>query len=210
MRIDIHVHSKYSQDGILEIKDIVKATTKEGLNGIAITDHNTIKGGIKAREYAPEVFKIIIGSEVKTDRGEITGLFLQEEINSRNYYKVIDDIKEQDGIIIVPHPFDEMRKSALFPPKDDAMYIDCVEGFNSRCVYQRYNERAVNFAIKHNLNIVAGSDAHFKNEIGNAGIETDEEDIRKAILSDCTIFGKKSSLVNHVMTKTLKWWRIWR
>lgn len=210
MKYDLHIHSKYSHDGTIEPEEMVRVAIKKGLSGIAVTDHNTIKGGIKAKEYGTEDFRVVISSEIKTERGEITGLFLNEEINSRGFYEVIDKIREQDGVIVVPHPFDKMRKSALFPTKDDVGYIDCVEGFNSRCIYQKYNERAVNFASKHNLGIVAGSDAHFKNEIGNAGIETDEEDLRKAILRDCTIFGKKSSLINHAMTKTLKWWRKWR
>jgi predicted metal-dependent phosphoesterase TrpH len=87
-------------------------------------------------------------------------------------------------------------------------FIDCIEGLNSRCVYQKYNKKAVEFAIKHNLTIIAGSDAHFSNEIGNAGIITETEDVREALIkNEVQIFGKRSSLVNHVGTKVLKLWR---
>lgn len=41
---------------------------KKGLNGVAITDHNTIKGGIKAKEYEKDDFKVIIGSEIMTEK----------------------------------------------------------------------------------------------------------------------------------------------
>ena len=208
VRIDLHVHSKYSSDGVLDPKNIVKIAMKKGLRGIAITDHNTIRGGLEAKKYETEDFKIIVGSEIMTERGEITGLFLSEEIRSKDVQNVISGIKDQNGIIVIPHPFDELRHSAFHPTEEDAEFIDCVEGFNSRCIFQKYNERAVEFGRKHNLTIVGGSDAHFSNEIGNAGIIAETEDIREALIKDdITIFWKRSSLVNHVGTKVLKLWR---
>lgn len=208
MKYDLHIHSKYSSDGILDPKKIVKIATKRGLNGIAITDHNTIKGGLKAKNYETEDFKVIIGSEISTERGEIIGLFLKEEIKSKDVQDVISEIKEQNGIIVIPHPFDELRHSAFHPAEEDAKFIDCIEGFNSRCVFQKYNKKAVEFAMKHNLTITAGSDAHFANEIGNAGIITETEDVGEALMkNEVQIFGKRSSFVNHVGTKVLKLWR---
>ena len=208
MKYDLHIHSKYSSDGILDLKKIVKIATKRGLNGIAITDHNTIKGGIKAKKYETEDFKVVVGSEIMTERGEITGLFLSEEIKSKDVQDVISEIKYQKGIVIIPHPFDELRHSAFHPTEEDINFIDCIEGFNSRCVLQKYNDRAVEFGTKHNLAIVGGSDAHFLNEIGEGGITTEAEDIREAIMkNDVKVFGKRSPLVNHAGTKVLKLWR---
>ena len=208
MKYDLHIHSKYSSDGILEPKEIIKTAIKKGINGIAITDHNTIKGGLKAKKYETEDFKVIVGSEIMTERGEIIGLFLEEEVKSKNVQDVISEIKEQNGIAIIPHPFDELRHSAFHPTEEDVKFIDCIEGFNSRCVYQKYNKKAVEFAMKHNLTITAGSDAHFANEIGNAGIITETDDVREALIkNEVQIFGKRSSLVNHVGTKVLKTWR---
>ena len=208
MKYDLHIHSKYSSDGVLDPEKIVKIAIKRGLNGIAITDHNTIKGGIEAKKYENEEFKVIVGSEISTDRGEIIGLFLSEEVKSKNVPDVISEIKDQNGIIIIPHPFDELRHSAFHPTEEDVKFIDVIEGFNSRCVFQKYNENAIEFAKKHNLLITAGSDAHFLNEVGNAGIITKTEDVREEILkSDVEIFGKKSPLINHGLTKALKLWR---
>jgi len=51
MKYDLHIHSKYSYDGILEPRDIVKIAIKRGLDGIAITDHNTVKGALEAKKY---------------------------------------------------------------------------------------------------------------------------------------------------------------
>jgi len=208
LRFDLHIHSKYSLDGVLDPKKIVKTAIKKNLNGIAITDHNTIKGGLKAKDYETKYFKVIVGSEIMTDQGEVIGLFLSEEIKSKNLIDVIYEIKAQNGIIVIPHPFDEMRHSALHPGEECASLINCIEGFNSRCIFQKYNDKAVEYANKHNLPLVAGSDAHFANEIGNAGIITKSEDLREAITkNDIEIFGKRSMVVNHAFTKGLKKWR---
>jgi predicted metal-dependent phosphoesterase TrpH len=208
MKYDLHIHSKYSSDGVLAPEKIVKIAISRGINGIAITDHNTIRGGSKAKKYETDDFKVIVGSEISTERGEIIGLFLEEEVKSKDVQDVISEIKEQNGIVIIPHPFDELRHSAFHPAEEDAKFIDCIEGFNSRCVFQKYNEKAVEFGTNHNLTITGGSDAHFANEIGNAGIITETEDVREALMkNDIKIFGKRSSLVNHVGTKVLKLWR---
>jgi len=208
MRYDLHIHSKYSSDGVLDPEKIVKIAIRRGLNGIAITDHDTIKDGLKAKKYENDDFKVIVGSEIATERGEIIGLFLEEEIEPGDVQAVILEIKNQNGIIVVPHPFDELRHSAFHPTEEDAKLIDCIEVFNSRCVFQKYNDKALEFALKHNLAITAGSDAHFANEIGNAGIITETEDVREALIkNEVQIFGKRSPLVNHVGTKVLKTWR---
>jgi len=208
MKLDLHIHSKYSSDGVLDPEKIVKIAIKRGLNGVAITDHNTIIGGLKAKNYETEDFKVIVGSEISTEKGEIIGLFLKEEIKSKDVQEVVSEIKEQNGIIVIPHPFDALRHSAFHPTGEDAKFIDCIEGFNSRCVFQEYNKKAVEFAMRHRLATTAGSDAHFANEIGNAGITTEAEDVREALIkNEVQIFGKRSSLVNHAGTKVLKLWR---
>ncbi len=106
---------------------------------------------------------------------------------------------------MIPHPFDDSRHSAFHPTGEETKIIDCIEGFNSRCIAQKYNNKAIEFGKKHKIPITAGSDAHFANEIGNAGIITDSEDLREAILkNEIRIFGKQSSILNHVGTKAIK------
>jgi predicted metal-dependent phosphoesterase TrpH len=207
-KFDLHIHSIFSSDGLIDPKKIIKIAVKSNLDGIAITDHDTIKGGLKAKNYETKDFQVIIGSEIMTEHGEIIGLFLSEEIKSNNLTDVICEIKAQNGIIVIPHPFDKIRRSAFHPSDEFAHLIDCIEGFNSRCILQKYNDKAVEYANKHNLPLVAGSDAHFENEIGNAGLITESEDLREAIIrKDIEIFGKRSMLVNHMFTKGLKKWR---
>ncbi len=211
MKYDLHTHSKYSLDGVIDPEKLIKTGIKKGLDGIAITDHDTIKGGLEAKKYEKDDFMVIVGSEIKTERGEIIGLFLEEEIKSKDVPGVVAEIKEQKGISIIPHPFDVVRKSALQPTDEDAKLVDCIEGFNSRCVLQKYNNKAVEFALKHNLTITAGSDAHFAWEIGNAFIlaeSSGEDELKRKILkNEITFKGKLSNPFNEGMTKVLKTWR---
>ena len=208
MKYDFHTHSKYSADGYIEPKIMVKIAIKVGLSGIAVTDHNTIKGGLEAKKYENNKINVIVGSEILTDKGEIIGIFLTEEINSVLFTDVIEEIKAQNGIVIAPHPFDAIRRTSLHPTNSDSSFIDNVEVFNSRCMRQTYNDLANNYAKENNLNTIAGSDAHFQNEIGNAGVKTDSDNIREAVLSgDFTVFGKRSNIINPVTTKLLKIWR---
>jgi len=211
MKYDLHIHSRYSSDGVLEPEKIAKTAVKRGLDGIAITDHNTIKGGLKAKKYETEDFTVIVGSEISTERGEIIGLFLEEEVKSKDVQEVVSGIKEQNGIVIIPHPFDKLRHSAFHLTEEDVEFIDCIEGFNSRCVHQKHNEKAVDFAMNHNLTITAGSDAHFAWEIGNAFIlaeSSGEEELRRKILrKEINFKGNLSNPLNQGLTKVLKLWR---
>jgi predicted metal-dependent phosphoesterase TrpH len=208
MKFDLHTHSKYSSDGVLEPEKIVMVAKKRGLSGIAITDHNTIKGYLKAKKFKTKDFKVICGSEISTERGEVIGLFLSSEIKSRTFVEVVEEIKGQEGIVVLPHPFDDVRKTGIYPEKGDIKLIDCVEGFNSRCLRQKYNDKATQFARTNGLSVAAGSDAHFAREVGKAGIITRQDNIRDALVKgDLNVFGEKTSIVNLVLTKMVKIWQ---
>ncbi|MBA5941804.1 MAG: PHP domain-containing protein [Methanophagales archaeon] len=207
MKYDLHIHSKYSADGVLEPEKIVKIAMRVGLDGIAVTDHETIKGGVKAKKYENDDLIVIVGSEIETERGEIIGLFLEEEVKSRSLQEVIDEIKDQNGIAVVPHPFDRLRRLTFHPTEEDVKFIDCIEGFNSRCVFQRYNKRAIEYGIEHGLAITAGSDAHFGGQIGDAFIlaeSSDEEDLMRRIMKkEISFNGRLSNPLYLVIGKVL-------
>lgn len=204
MIFDLHVHSLYSRRcGCMQPKVIVKTAIKKGLSGVAITDHNTIAGGFKAKEFETEDFTVIVGSEVMTDRGEVIGLFLSEEVAPGNFEDVVTAIREQGGFVILPHPFDRLRSTALHPQPEDARQIDGIEGFNARCIFQTDNQTATEFGREHSLAVVAGSDAHFPGEIGRAGIRLDGEPEECLRLRDFQTFGSRSSLLTHCRSKGL-------
>lgn len=209
MKYDLHVHSKYSIDGYTEPEIIVKIARKRGLSGVAVTDHNTIQGGLKAKEYETDDLKVIIGSEIETERGEVIGLFLSEDIKSNAFFDVVQEIKDQNGLVIIPHPFDKIRGNGIKPTSDDVPLVDCVEVYNSRCLLERYNRQACQFAQVNKLKISAGSDAHFAKEIGNAGIIVNSQitNLDELLNEKSVIFGAKSDITNLGLTKILKTWR---
>lgn len=205
MKYDFHTHSKYSADGYVKPRELVKAAVKKGLDGIAVTDHGTIKGALEAKKYETNKIKVIIGSEILTNIGEVIGLFLTDEVVSYDFYDVVEDIKSQNGVVVLPHPFDGVRGTSTHPDQKLSRYVDSVEVFNSRCVRSDYNNLAIEYAKKNHLNTIAGSDAHFKNEVGNAGVIIEQFDIQEAVIKgDLTVFGQRSNILNPVTTKLLK------
>lgn len=215
-KFDLHVHSMYSYDSLMEPRKIIKIAKKRGLNGIAITDHGTILGGLSARKCNASDLIIIIGAEIKTDIGDIIGLFLNEEIISKEIWCVIDEIRDQDGLVILPHPFRGHYLNGF--DKDLFEKIDAIEGYNAR-TGKNENIQAQKYAKIHKLPIIAGSDAHFYGEIGLAKTIikdiSSEEDIRKSILThDIYIEGVQTHLyfkgASRILTdiKTGNWYRL--
>ena len=185
---DLHVHTKYSFDSILKPEKLVKVAKRNGLCGLAITDHGTIQGGLSAQSYSTNDFIIITGAEIRTDAGDIIGLFLNQEIRSIELESVIDEIHDQDGLVVLPHPFrgHDLNKFDIKVLSE----LDAIEGYNGRTA-MKGNILAHEFAETTGLPVVAGSDAHFAGEIGFArtiishSIYSDE-DVRNAILDNET------------------------
>jgi len=193
---DLHVHSKYSKDSLLKPQEILKILKIKNINAVAITDHDTILGGLKAKSIKQDAVMVIIGSEIKTDFGDLIGLFLNEEIKARTFLDVIDDIKEQGGIAVLPHPYRRKR----FPTIEMVKNVNVIEGINGR-TSDELNSKAQSLAKELNLPSVAGSDSHFSFELGNFINCTrlpccEEEELRKQILSNnSTFYHKKNNLL---------------
>ncbi|KPJ69454.1 hypothetical protein AMJ44_03810 [candidate division WOR-1 bacterium DG_54_3] len=209
MEFDLHIHSKYSYDSLLEPAKIVKAAKRKGLSGVAITDHNTIKGGMEALKYADDAFLVIVGEEVATDEGEIIGLFLKEDIKSKSALAIIKEIKDQGGVAVLAHPYKRTSRINMGIIKE----IDAIEGFNSRAEMlssSNKNRMALELAQKHNLPVIAGSDAHFLFEIGRGRCIIEErvlssQKIKRAILSgEAKISGKSSSFFFESFSQIIK------
>lgn len=159
-KIDFHCHSITSKDGSLTIDDYKDVIKKGLLDYIAITDHNEISLAKKAQDLIGD--QIIIGEEIMTTGGEIIGLYLNKKIEPGMSIKnSINEIKKQDGIVYIPHPFDNLRHGLT---ENDILSnlvdIDILEFYNSRSL--KFNNGQANFkwAQRHQLLTVASSDAH--------------------------------------------------
>lgn len=162
---DLHIHSKYSYDSLSSPKTIVKTAKKRGLDVVAITDHNTIKGAKETYSWGKEYgVEVIIGAEILTDVGDIIGLFITNEIASKNWRDTINDIHNQCGLVVLPHPFRGHKNI-----EEIGRCVDLIEVFNSRCNPDE-NKKAEELAKKLKKEVIVGSDAHSVEEIGFATI----------------------------------------
>jgi len=212
MRIDFHVHTEYSSDGYIKIKDIEEILAEKRIvDAIAITDHDEIDGALALKK----IFKdnIIVGEEIDSGEGEITGYWLKERIKpGQGIARTLECIKGQEGIACIPHPFDKLRSKRINSAVLDRFVkgINMIEVFNSRNIFEKANTNARQFAEKNSLLGIAGSDAHYKTEIGNAyvdcaGLENVDrpEKVCDAIKNG-KIKGKRCNILYHVKTKLLK------
>ncbi|MAG22223.1 MAG: histidinol-phosphatase [Candidatus Diapherotrites archaeon] len=212
MKIDLHVHSQYSKDALSKPESIIREIKNKGLSGIAITDHNTVDAWSKLIPLAKKAGALVVkGEELKVQEqgqtiGELSALFLQEEITVIDFTEIVDEAKAQDALLIIQHPFDLFRHYWKRPEYWEK--LSGIEAFNSRCILNSWNKKAMAFAREHNFPVTAGSDAHTPQEIGRAFVECDaqnEEELRKAIIKkEVHIAGKLSSPLIHAYSTIAK------
>jgi len=171
---DLHMHTSWSHDCGIEVADLLDHAEAEGLGAIAVTDHNVFGGALEAVELARGRDLVVIpGEEVKTQgQGEVIGLFLSEEIPSGlSFADTIAAVKEQGGLVYLPHPFDRLHtipdSATLHRHLAD---IDAFEVYNARLLFENYNDEALRFAAKYNLTMGAGSDAHVLQGVGTGAM----------------------------------------
>jgi predicted metal-dependent phosphoesterase TrpH/glycosyltransferase involved in cell wall biosynthesis len=172
--VDLHMHTDWSHDCSIPVVDLLDHAERIGLGGIAITDHNAFGGALEAVDRARVRDLVVIpGEEVKTDgQGELIGLFLQEEIpRGLSFGDTIAAIREQGGLVYLPHPFDRLH--AIPDPATLHRHlaeIDVLEVFNARLLRDSFNDEALRFARKYRLLQGAGSDAHVLQGVGTGAV----------------------------------------
>src|SRR5215470_2535865 len=171
---DLHMHTNWSHDCAVDPADLIMYAEANGLGAIAVTDHNVFGGALETVELARDHDLIVIPSEeIKTDgQGEVIGLFLREEIpGGMSFDETVAAIKEQNGLVYLPHPFDRMH--SIPDPATLQRHladIDVFEVYNARLLFEAYNEEALRFARKYDLTMGAGSDAHVLQGVGTGAL----------------------------------------
>lgn len=117
-RADLHVHTRFSYDGLSTVEEVVDfAEFETDLDILAITDHNKITGALKARDYAKRQgyrIKIVIGEEIITSAGEVIALFIDKQIPAHmSLKKTLKAIHLQKGLAVIPHPFYRINFNVL-------------------------------------------------------------------------------------------------
>ncbi|HSK15590.1 MAG TPA: glycosyltransferase [Gaiellaceae bacterium] len=180
---DLHMHTERSHDCSVPVPDLLDHAEAIGLGAIAVTDHNVFAGAEEAVELARRRdLTVIPGEEVKTSAGEVIGLFLREEVpRGMSMGDTIAAIREQGGVVYLPHPFDRLHTIPDAPTLHRHLAeIDVFEVYNARLLFEGYNDEALRFARKYNLTMGAGSDAHVLQGVGTGlvrmrAFETPEE-----------------------------------
>jgi hypothetical protein len=171
---DLHMHTSWSHDCSIEVDELLDHAEAEGLGAIAVTDHNVFGGALEAVEKARgRPLVVIPGEEVKTDdQGEVIGLFLTEEIpRGMTFAETVAAIREQEGVVYLPHPFDRMHAIPFPATLHRHLHeIDVLEVYNARLLFEGYNDEAVRFARKYGLPAGAGSDAHVLPGVGTGAL----------------------------------------
>lgn len=175
LRIDCHVHTCYSHDSQFSLDSLVETCRAKGMDGICVTDHNTIAGAAALAKHAP--FPVVVGEEILTTAGEIIGYFLSREVPGGLSPQVtVAAVKDQGGLVAIPHPFDRLRRSAL---KTEALLeiaadVDIIEIYNSRTILNADNQKARQFAEKYGKAVTVGSDCHSTREMGYSFVSMDQ------------------------------------
>ena len=202
------MHTRFSPDSEVAPERLVARCTKVGLDCIAVTDHNAVQGALEVKGLAP--FMVIVGEEVRSTDGEITGLFLSEHVpRGLSPAETARRIKDQGGLVSIPHPFDRFRRGVISRAALDEVlpYADIVEAFNSRNNLDADNRMAREFADRHGLLTSAVSDAHTTIELGRTYVEMPEfdgtpEGFKRSLAQGTLVTRKMTPMIHGVTTLT--------
>ncbi len=210
MRFDLHVHSIYSDDSDMTLKDIIKTAEFKELDGIALLDHNTLEGYFKLKKLDTDLI-IVPAMEVSTLEGHVMALGVQEEIEERlSIIETTERIREVGGLSIAVHPHRFWSGLGEKNVRDNDW--DGIEGLNARSC-GRKNKKAQKMADELGLAITGGSDAHRMKSIGEAytifdGVGDWEDVIEDVKKGDTEVGGKSRTLSQNLfyVKRTVSRW----
>ena len=166
IKLDLHIHSQYSEDSVGSPKDIIKGLQKRGLQGVAFTDHNSVEGGLRALKVAPKDFIVITGTEISTKDGHIIALDIKENIaRGLSAEETVEKIIDAGGMPIVPHLYRNMSGLKKEKLKTIRTKIPAIEVFNS-CSLPQTNLKTARVAHEFNFGGTGGSDSHELQYVG--------------------------------------------
>jgi predicted metal-dependent phosphoesterase TrpH len=191
-RADIHMHTNLG-DGWASPARVIEEATRKGLRLIAITDHDHLEGAKRVEELLARqnnALQLVTGVEVSTRQGHLLGLFVKKAPKAmRSVEESIEAIKEQGGLVIVPHPLGRLVPS-LSRKKIDALLekgytIDGIEIYNPSPANASMRSTVRTANQQWRFAETGGSDAHFWQHIGAAYTlfpGNTPEDFRRAVL----------------------------
>ena len=217
MLYDLHVHTKYSYDGVHTPEKIVKEADKIGLDGLAFTDHMNVDSWKDIpklkKKYKLDIIKgqEIIVTENSLFAGEVIGIYMKKPIlEVLDMKDCIKELRKQKALIIIPHPFKSKFKNLK---KYDFDALETLNGRRTLAMYQmKYgidlNKKAHKFAKEYKFAEVGGSDAHTYFEIGTGVTDTGKLSLRNAILQHKTktLIARKNKKIKQFGINVVRVW----
>lgn len=216
LKIDLHVHTNHS-DASSTVEDTLDAARRKGLDGIAITDHNTVQGWIHASKLASDLL-VIPGVEVNTSDGHLLVLGVRNPPpKGLDATTVSDYARREGGVIVVPHlnvPFFSIREDVIKRIRPDA-----VETHNAKIPFEFIVNKNVRLADRLRLPQTGGSDAHTQATVGDMYTVVEVEERSVEAVLDAIRRGKtrpagktstwleKTKIVLPIVTSSLIFWR---
>jgi hypothetical protein len=181
---DLHIHSIYSYDGTASVQTVLSRAGQVGLDVIAITDHDEIKGSLKALELAPQYgVEVIPATEVTTAEGDLLALNVtQKSPRDMPLIETILKVGEMGGFCIAPHPMADgigMKSLSAYSilkalrNRDVPRTLIAIETYNATTIDRMSNHYARVLADRLNIAQTASSDAHVVEAIGLGATEFD-------------------------------------
>jgi predicted metal-dependent phosphoesterase TrpH len=178
VRVDCHLHTAASGDAVTTLDQLAERIAVCALDVVCITDHNVTSAALTALERGIGA-RVIIGEEIRTQAGDLIGLFLTERVPYvLPLAEAVGRIRAQGGLVYLPHPFDPGRTSLGHAAEElcaDGL-ADIVEAFNAKIADDTLNQRAADMAESYGLPAAAGSDAHDPAGIGAAYVQMPDFD----------------------------------
>lgn len=206
----MHAHTSVSPCATISPECLLKLAPERGIDVLFITDHDRMDVAQALSKRAS--MRVVAGEEIGTADGEILGLFLREPIvPNLSAEETAKRIKDQGGVVAIPHPCDTLRRKRFNPDKLEEFIAsglcDCIEAWNARNVFSNANRRAEEMAIKYRLPIFGGSDSHTSVEVGRSGtLMEDFKDGESFLISlqKAKVIKVKSPVWVHGITKIRK------
>lgn len=203
---DLHMHTIYSYDGTSTVPAVLKRARQAGLDVIAITDHDEIRGALLAEQLAPKFgLEVIPGIEITTAEGDLLALGIRKLVAARQpLIETLLQVGEQGGYAVAPHPmavgmgmkslnFYSIRKAARHP--EAGRILLGIETYNATAIDRESRMFAEVLAYRTGLARTGSSDAHALDMIGLGATEfpgSTAADFRRALQEGTTLPKHKS------------------